>query len=61
MRPPGRAAEATVRSDMPLADLKGRTYGPISYRLGREKIADFVEATHESPDRWSESATPAFS
>lgn len=45
---------------MPLADLTGRTYGPISYRLGREKIADFVEATHESPDRWTESAPPAF-
>ncbi len=45
---------------MPLADLTGRTYGPISYRLGREKIADFIEATHESPDRWAESAPPSF-
>lgn len=45
---------------MPLADITGRTYGPIPYRLGREKIADFIEATHESPERWSESAPPAF-
>ena len=45
---------------MPLADLTGRAYGPIDYRLGREKIADFIDATGEDPDRWSESAPPAF-
>lgn len=45
---------------MPLADLTGREYGPIDYRLGREKIADFIDASGEDPDRWSESAPPAF-
>lgn len=35
---------------MALADITGREYGPVTYRLDPEKVADFIEATNDDPD-----------
>lgn len=45
---------------MALTDITGRQYGPVAYRLGIEKVADFIEATGDDPDRWREEAPPGF-
>lgn len=34
---------------MALADITGREYGPVPYRLDPEKIADFIDATGDDP------------
>ena len=43
---------------MALADITGREYGPIHYRLDPEKVADFIEATADTPERWRSEAPP---
>jgi acyl dehydratase len=45
---------------MALADITGREYGPIRYRLDPEKIADFVEASADDPEKWVSEAPPGF-
>lgn len=43
---------------MSIEALEGRTYGAHTYRICREKVVEFVAATGDDPDRWSESAPP---
>jgi acyl dehydratase len=45
---------------MALADITGREYGPIRYRIDPEKIADFIEASADDPARWVSQAPPGF-
>ncbi len=45
---------------MALADITGREYGPIRYRLDPEKVADFVEASADDPAKWVSTAPPGF-
>lgn len=45
---------------MPLADLTGRTYGPTKYRIGPEKVSDFIDATGDRAEAWVNSAPPSF-
>jgi acyl dehydratase len=45
---------------MALADITGREYGPIRYRLDPEKVSDFVEASADDPAKWSAEAPQGF-
>lgn len=45
---------------MALADLTGRRYGPIQYRLDPEKISDHVEATGADPGQFHSEAPQGF-
>lgn len=45
---------------MPLADITGRTYGPVPYRLDPEKVADFIDATSDHPDAHPNAAPQGF-
>jgi len=44
---------------MTLEHLAGRAYGPVSYDVSRVAVADFVAATGDDRDRWSETAPPS--
>ena len=45
---------------MALAEIKGRTYGPVAYRLDPEKVADYVDATGDDPALHTTAAPQAF-
>lgn len=40
--------------------LVGRTYGPFDLRVNPARVAAFVEATGDDPDRWNIFAPPSF-
>jgi acyl dehydratase len=40
--------------------LEGKRYGPYSLRVCAEKVADFVAATSDDPDRWIKFAPPGW-
>jgi acyl dehydratase len=42
------------------ADLVDRTFGPSSLRVCVENVSDFVRATGDDPERWTEAAPPGF-
>jgi acyl dehydratase len=44
---------------MSLAAILDRVYGPFSYRTCREKVAEYVLATGDEPDRWIHEAPPS--
>lgn len=45
---------------MDLADLSGRTFGPRPLFVSPDGVADFVAATGDDAERWTESAPPGF-
>ncbi|MDJ0499104.1 MAG: MaoC/PaaZ C-terminal domain-containing protein [Acidimicrobiia bacterium] len=45
---------------MSLQEVAGATYGPYSLRISPEKVAEYVAATGDEPDRWVEHAPPSF-
>lgn len=45
---------------MSLEALVGRSYGPISTRITRERVADFVNVTGDDPERWRAAAPPGY-
>ena len=42
------------------ADLLDLTIGPHPFRVCVENVTDFIEATGEDPERWTEAAPPGF-
>jgi hypothetical protein len=42
-----------------LEGLEGRRYGPIPFRLCRDKVDEFIAATSDQADRWVDHAPPA--
>lgn len=44
---------------MNVYDLNGASFGPFPYRTCRQKIADYVSATADDPDRWIDEAPPS--
>jgi len=45
---------------MALEHLEGTTYGPIEATLSAAKVAEYVVATGDDPDRWDEAAPPGY-
>ena len=45
---------------MSLTDLAGTTYGPVSTTISAAKVAEYVDATGDDPDRWREYAPPSY-
>lgn len=45
---------------MPLESVTGRTFGPHPFLVGADRVAEFVLATGDDPDRWTRFAPPAF-
>jgi acyl dehydratase len=45
---------------MPLESLTGRAFGPHPFRICADKVAEFVLATGDDPQRWTRFAPPAF-
>lgn len=45
---------------MSLAALEGTSYGPIPGRIAPEKVAEYVAATGDDPDRWVTAAPPSY-
>jgi hypothetical protein len=45
---------------MSLEALQGRTYGPVNTRITAERVADFVAATGDDPERWRAAAPPGY-
>jgi len=45
---------------MSLEEVVGATYGPYAMRISPEKVAEYVEATGDVPDRWESHAPPSF-
>ena len=43
-----------------LSPLEGRSYGPFHIRLAAEKVAEYVQAVGDEPDRWNEYAPPSY-
>lgn len=43
-----------------LESLTGRSYGPFRLRLAAEKVAEYVHATGDEPERWTEYAPPSY-
>ncbi|MFQ5518195.1 MAG: MaoC/PaaZ C-terminal domain-containing protein [Acidimicrobiia bacterium] len=43
---------------MSLEEVIGRRYGPYPWRVGREKVAEFIAATGDLPERWRDEAPP---
>lgn len=43
-----------------LEALTGRTYGPFVFELSAAKVAEYVAATGDQPDRWTEYAPPSY-
>ncbi len=41
-------------------DLEGSNIGPVAHRVDRERIAAFVAATGDRPERWTDSAPPGY-
>ena len=45
---------------MTLDSLTGRTYGPSSLRVCSEKVSEYVDATGDDAQRWTDFAPPSF-
>lgn len=45
---------------MPLESLTGRAFGPQPFRVYSDKVAEFVVATADDPERWTRFAPPGF-
>jgi len=45
---------------MSLQDLAGRRFGPVTFEVSRSRVAEFVGATGDDPDRWERHAPPGF-
>lgn len=45
---------------MSLEQVVGATYGPYSMRISPEKVAEYVDATGDSRERWEQHAPPGF-
>ena len=45
---------------MTLAHLEDREYGPFAFEISAAKVAEYVHATGDDPDRWSEYAPPSY-
>jgi len=45
---------------MSLEEVNGATYGPYPLRISPEKVAEYVSATGDEPDRWLDYAPPAY-
>jgi acyl dehydratase len=45
---------------MSLEQVVGTTYGPYPMRISPEKVAEYVAATSDEPDRWVQHAPPGF-
>lgn len=43
-----------------LEGLEGATYGPYRYEVDLEKVHEYVVATGDDPDRWTDTAPPGF-
>lgn len=43
-----------------IEDLEGRTFADRPYRVCSEKVAEFVDATGDGPQRWASAAPPGF-
>jgi acyl dehydratase len=43
-----------------ISSLEGRVFGPRDFRFCVEKVHDFVDATGDDRQRWTEAAPPAF-
>lgn len=55
--PQGRAC---TLPGMSLQHLEGTRYGPVSSRVSPEKVAEYVAATSDDPDRWVSHAPPSY-
>lgn len=42
------------------AELEGKSYGPVTWGVGVDAVADFIHITGDDPDRWTEHAPPGF-
>lgn len=42
------------------ADLDGKTYGPLPWRVAVDAVGDFVDLTGDDQERWSRFAPPGF-
>ncbi len=45
---------------MSLDEVAGATYGPYPLRISPEKVAEYVAATGDEPDRWIDHAPPSY-
>lgn len=45
---------------MSLDHLEGRGYGPFDFEISAAKVAEYVAATGDDPDRWTEYAPPSY-
>ena len=45
---------------MLLESLTGRAFGPLPFRVCSDKVAEYVLATGDDPDRWTRFAPPGF-
>ena len=45
---------------MSLQEVAGATYGPYAIRISPEKVEEYVAATTDETDRWTEYAPPSF-
>lgn len=55
-----RAVAAVPSAPMSLEEVAGATYGPYALRISPEKVAEYVAATGDEPDRWVEHAPPGY-
>ena len=55
----GAPSSSTVRT-MELGDLAGRAFGPAHLHVSPDGVEDFVEATGDDPNRWTDHAPPGF-
>ncbi len=42
------------------AQLEGKSYGPVTWRVAEDAVADFIYITGDDLDRWSKHAPPGF-
>ena len=52
------AARCSRLQLMSLEHLTGRSYGPFVFELSAAKVAEYVAATGDQPDRWTEFSGP---
>ncbi len=45
---------------MELAELAGRSYGPVTLEISAAKVAEYVDATSDEPGRWGTHAPPSY-
>ena len=58
--PSGRSVSEVPSATMSLEEVAGATYGPYSLRISPAKVAEYVSATGDEPDRWVEHAPPSY-